>query len=177
VIQQAKAEAAPALIRAMQPQDLAPVLHLTQLIAEAPSWSLEDFRKLVSSHTPLENGGLTRVAWVAERNSVVLGLVVVQCLRLPSDPTLPPECELESILVHPESRRQGLGEQLLATAIAWCFRENASIIRLEVRAANQAAIRLYEKGRFKRTGKRPRYYTHPEEDALLMQRSLIAGGN
>ena len=180
MIRQSQAGAGPALIRPMQPQDLAPVLQLTRLIAEAPEWGLEDFRKLVTQNAPAGPPAIppaippamTRFAWVAELKSHVLGLLVVQCLCFPSDPALSPECELESILVHPASRRLGLGQQLLATAVARCSVEGASVLRLEVRDSNHAAIHLYEKNGFERTGKRPGYYAHPAEDALLMRRVM-----
>ena len=161
-----------AQIRRIEPKDLASTLQLTQLIPEAPSWSLEDFRRLVSSNVAIDDLSLTRIAWVAELGSHVMGLTVVQCLRFPSDPSLAAECELESILVHPGSRRHGLGQRLLGTAITWCSLQRASVLRLEVRESNLAAIRLYENNGFARTGKRPGYYDHPQEAALLMQRML-----
>jgi ribosomal-protein-alanine N-acetyltransferase len=160
------------MIRPVEPQDLAPILRLTQLIPEAPAWSTEDFRKLVAApqHLSANDSSLSRTAWVAESNARVLGLIVVQSLRISgeSEPAQA-ECELESILVDPAARRLGLGQQLLSTAIAWCVQQHAAILRLEVRRSNQPAICLYEKFSFVRTGIRPRYYSAPEEDALLMQ--------
>ena len=158
------------LIRAIQPRDLAPVLHLTQLIPEAPAWGIEDFRKLVSKDATSIDPALTRAAWVAESATHVLGLAVVQHFLVPGEQPSTAECQLESILVDPDSRRLGLGQLLLSQAIAWCRQQQASILRLEVRTGNHAAIRLYEKNGFTSIGRRPRYYAHPEEDAVLMQR-------
>lgn len=39
---------------------------------------------------------------------------------------------------------------------------------LEVRVSNTAAIRVYENAGFTSAGIRPRYYSHPEEDANIM---------
>ena len=161
-----------ALIREIQPRDLAGILHLTHIIPEAPAWGIEDFRKLVSSNAASANPSLTRVAWVAESHSRLLGLVVVQHLLVSGEGNATGECELESILVDPDRRRAGLGRQLLSQAMRWCLKEHAAALRLEVRVSNVAAIRLYEKNGFTHVGRRPRYYAHPEEDALLMQLDL-----
>ena len=43
---------------------------------------------------------------------------------------------------------------------------------LEVRASNIAALRFYEHHSFEIAGRRPRYYTAPVEDALLLTATL-----
>ena len=43
----------------------------------------------------------------------------------------------------------------------------ASRILLEVRESNLAARRLYEKHGFRESGRRPKYYSNPIEDAIL----------
>ena len=43
-----------------------------------------------------------------------------------------------------------------------------SFLTLEVRAGNAPAIALYEKNGYARVGRRPGYYDHPKEDAILM---------
>ncbi len=47
---------------------------------------------------------------------------------------------------------------------------------LEVRASNQAARRFYEAMGFAVTATRPRYYTDPTEDALILWRELSLNG-
>ena len=44
----------------------------------------------------------------------------------------------------------------------------AAAVFLEVRESNQAARALYEKWAFLESGRRPRYYKDPEEDAILI---------
>jgi ribosomal-protein-alanine N-acetyltransferase len=44
---------------------------------------------------------------------------------------------------------------------------------LEVRASNRAALGFYGALGFKETGRRPRYYIDPEEDAVLMGLRLV----
>jgi ribosomal protein S18 acetylase RimI-like enzyme len=155
-------------IRPVEPQDLAPILHLIQLVPEAPAWSVEDFRRLVATPSlEIPDAALTRTAWVAESNALVLGMAVVQCLG--TGDSIQPECELESIVVDPNARRTGVGRQLLMTVMQWCEQQDASVLRLEVRIGNVPAISLYERAGFQQTGRRPRYYSYPEEDALLME--------
>ena len=53
--------------------------------------------------------------------------------------------------------------------IRLAVREGARRAHLEVRASNAAAQVLYEHAGFRCHAVRPRYYTHPEEDAVLME--------
>ena len=50
--------------------------------------------------------------------------------------------------------------------------EGATAIFLEVRESNHAARSLYEKWAFSESGRRPRYYTQPEEDAIVYRLAL-----
>ncbi|NES93766.1 MAG: ribosomal protein S18-alanine N-acetyltransferase [Desertifilum sp. SIO1I2] len=122
-------------------------------------------------------------------NSVLLGLVPV-----PQPPIDPPdlpetlwrlpsqllglgcfwaileEAHITIVAVHPDYRAQGLGQALLFSLLKVardCALERAT---LEVRASNQAAVRLYEKFGFAVAGRRRRYYKDPEEDALILWR-------
>ncbi len=78
------------------------------------------------------------------------------------------EMHLLNLAVHPDSRRQGIGEELLRYALARSRREGAAVATLEVRASNRAARRLYERAGFGVIAFRPRYYTNPGEDAVVM---------
>jgi ribosomal-protein-alanine N-acetyltransferase len=62
-------------------------------------------------------------------------------------------------------RRQGVARALVSSAI-----ENGSSLSrltLEVRQSNAAAIALYQSFGFVGEGARPRFYSHPTEDALI----------
>lgn len=78
------------------------------------------------------------------------------------------EMHLLNLAVHPDSRRQGIGEALLRCALAHSRREGATVATLEVRASNRAAQRVYERAGFGVIAFRPRYYTNPGEDAVIM---------
>lgn len=72
-----------------------------------------------------------------------------------------------NIAVLPEYRRLGIGEKILGYVIDNTKAE-LEFISLEVRVSNIAAISLYEKFGFERTGLRKRFYTNPQEDAIIM---------
>ena len=86
---------------------------------------------------------------------------------------LPPEWELENIVVAPTVRRTGIGRQLMDTLVLQARQTNGTAIFLEVRASNSAARRLYEKLGFMETGRRKAYYTNPSEDAVLYSKTLV----
>ena len=85
---------------------------------------------------------------------------------------LPPEWELENIVVAPLARRKGLGGRLMDALLAAARQTNSSSVFLEVRESNAAARTLYEKAGFEQTGRRKSYYTNPMEDALLYRLTL-----
>jgi len=70
--------------------------------------------------------------------------------------------------VHPEWRRQGIGRQLLLNLAELSSSIGARRMTLEVRASNLAAQALYRAFGFDVAGRRPRYYSDDDEDALVM---------
>ncbi len=68
-----------------------------------------------------------------------------------------------NIAVFPAYRRRGIGKALVTAA----FTDDLSRLTLEVRASNTAALALYRSLGFVEEGRRPRFYSHPTEDALL----------
>ena len=78
------------------------------------------------------------------------------------------EVHISTFAVHPEFRRQGIGENLLKNALADAAKRGAQVATLEVRASNDAAIKLYGKLGFKVAGSREGYYHDNDEDAILM---------
>ncbi|MDR0808186.1 MAG: GNAT family N-acetyltransferase [Gemmobacter sp.] len=90
------------------------------------------------------------------------------------------EAELLTLAVVPEARRAGEGRRLLAAFLDAATTRAASTAFLEVAVDNTAAIALYTAGGFAVTGRRPRYYRHPDGtplDALVMARGLDPQGN
>ena len=82
------------------------------------------------------------------------------------------EGQITNVAVHPSVRRRGVGRKLME-AIADAARErNLVQIALEVRASNDAAIKLYEQDGFVIAGRRPNFYRNPIEDAFVMLKTL-----
>ncbi|MGC6472693.1 MAG: ribosomal protein S18-alanine N-acetyltransferase [Parvibaculales bacterium] len=80
------------------------------------------------------------------------------------------EAEILTFAVAPFMRRSGVGGALLGTMMAAAENTAMSRIFLEVAETNIAALRLYERAGFARTGRRTGYYAGT--DALLMEYSL-----
>lgn len=82
------------------------------------------------------------------------------------------EGNLVSIGVRQEYREMGVASELLDICYEMAADRGVASINLEVRESNEPAIRLYEKEGFQVTGKRPRFYRDPAEDALLYIKKL-----
>ena len=99
---------------------------------------------------------------VALENGAVVGYIGSQ--------TVLGESDMMNVAVHPDHRRKSIAEALIL-ALSRELQENGSrCLTLEVRASNAPAIALYEKLGFETVGRRPNYYRHPKEDALIMRK-------
>jgi [ribosomal protein S18]-alanine N-acetyltransferase len=85
------------------------------------------------------------------------------------------EVHINNVAVLPAHRRKGLGRTLLEAVLETAASQGARRATLEVRRSNDAAIRLYQGMGFELAGARPRYYTDPEEDALILWKTSIPG--
>ena len=85
------------------------------------------------------------------------------------------ELHINTIAVEPARRREGLGKCLMQHVLADVSREGVRRATLEVRRSNTAALNLYENLGFAVASVRKRYYTQPEEDALILWRETGAG--
>ncbi len=81
---------------------------------------------------------------------------------------LPPEAELESIAVSAAEQRRGIGRELFFAMVDELRAAGVREVLLEVRASNRRALDFYHSLGWSETGRRLRYYTDPEEDAVLM---------
>lgn len=156
-------------IREIRSAELDPVLAIAAVSPEAPAWRPADYAVYLAGAQP----PLLRTAFVAVAAGNVVGFAAATLLLDPAGSVNPENhCELDSMAVHPAARRQGIGSALLDAVSRWATAHNSRRLTLEVRVSNLAAIRLYERHGFQREGLRPRYYTAPVDDALLLGKPL-----
>ena len=150
-----------ALIRRMMPADLDRVMEIAGSLKQAPLWPRSAYLAALDPEAAPR-----RIALVIEGPAagMVAGFAVASLL--------PPEAELEIIAVAPAAQRQGVATQLFEALIAELYTAYIKGIMLEVRAANHPAPELYRRLGFVETGRRPRYYHDPVEDAILMRLRL-----
>lgn len=90
---------------------------------------------------------------------------------------LPPEAEILTIVIDPAHRGQGHGTGLLAQALDMATDNRTTTVFLEVDTLNTAAVALYGRAGFTRTGLRRAYYAHPDgsrSDAITMTLEIPA---
>lgn len=73
-----------------------------------------------------------------------------------------------NVAVLPQYRKQGIAESLIKEQL----KNKMDFITLEVRKSNNPAINLYSKMGFENVGVRPKFYSNPDEDAVIMTRIL-----
>lgn len=149
-------------IRAMRLDDVPRILEIADTVSEAPRWAPDVYhRALDPDATPF------RISLVAEDPEAgVVGFLVTALV--------PPHAELEIIAVPQAARRQGIGRSLMAALAARLRDRQVTEVMLEVRDSNQGARMFYASLGFRETGRRPLYYTDPQEDAILLQQSAGA---
>lgn len=83
------------------------------------------------------------------------------------------EAHITNVAVAIQYRGQGVGSDLMRELEKIARAKHATRILLEVRPSNQAALAMYDKLGFVKTGERKAYYTDNGEDALVMTRYLF----
>lgn len=101
---------------------------------------------------------------IAEVDGKVVGYIGSQSVLDAAD--------MMNLAVAPAYRRQGIGESLVNALVAYLQQKGIIALLLEVRASNDPAIALYKYLGFEQVGRRPNYYHHPKEDALIMRKEL-----
>lgn len=80
--------------------------------------------------------------------------------------------DMMNIAVAPEYRKRGIAEALIKALVEHLQQRDILFLLLEVRVSNAPAIALYNKLCFEQVGRRPKYYTNPREDALILRKEL-----
>lgn len=80
------------------------------------------------------------------------------------------ETDMMNVAVHPDCRKQGIGQTLVNALVDGLKEKESRCLTLEVRASNAPARALYEKLGFAQVGLRKNYYRNPKEDALILRK-------
>ena len=80
------------------------------------------------------------------------------------------DAELTSMWVAPDRRGSGISTELVRAVLAWAEAHGASTIGLWVNKASPAAISLYEKAGFRRTGEADTLPSDPTQQEIRMLR-------
>jgi len=80
------------------------------------------------------------------------------------------ELHINTLAVTAERRREGLATRLLGFVFSEAVAAGVRRATLEVRRSNEPALRLYERLGFTVKAIRRGYYSHPEEDGLVLWR-------
>lgn len=82
------------------------------------------------------------------------------------------EGQITNIAVVNKYRRCGIASAILDKLKEYARDNKMSVLSLEVRESNHAAIGLYQKAGFEKVGFRKNYYHNPTEGAILMDLAL-----
>ncbi len=141
-------------VRRVSPNDLPTIAELEDLCFSDPYPTY--FLTLLAKDNP-------DTFLVAEQEGRIVGYAVTDRWR--------DHNHLVSIAVHPQHRRNGLGQMLLDRLEEGL---GGGLMKLELRKTNLAALQFYLNNGFKRAGVREGYYGDGE-DAILMEKRLGKG--
>ena len=120
----------------------------------------ENFKRLFIINDMLQDD-ISKVI-VYEKDDKVVGFIIATALY--------ETCDILSIVVDPEYRRQGIGTKLIGYLIS-DLGEVLKLVTLEVATKNKEALALYDKFGFEVVHTREHYYNG--DDAYLMARKSV----
>ena len=132
------------IVRAASEEDLPAIAGIQAAAPESSQWDPRDY--------------LSFDCRIAVHRDSIVGFIVTR-------PLAEGEWEILNLAVAPDSRRQGVGRQLLSDVLAG----RRGDFYLEVRESNAAARRFYEHAGFGMVTERLQYYSNPEESAIVMK--------
>jgi ribosomal-protein-alanine N-acetyltransferase len=143
------------MIRKMTLEDLPKIMILEKELFSSP-WSEENYRFEI-----LEN---PYAHYVVEEEQGIRGYLG---LWLNED-----ALQITTLGVASNHQGNGLGQSLVKYSLEYALENKVEVMTLEVRISNTKAIHLYEKNGFIKAAVRKQYYSHPDEDAILMMKTF-----
>ena len=140
------------IIRKMAVEDLEQVVAIDQVSFSLP-WPPRSFYFEVTDNPASR-------CYVAEQDGKIVAMLVAWFIV--------DEIHIATLATHPDFRKQGVGENLLARVLQSAREEGAVTSFLEVRDGNDAALKMYRKFGYVESGRREGYYADNGEDAILM---------
>jgi ribosomal-protein-alanine N-acetyltransferase len=157
--------APPCALEAATEGDVPALLALERLCFSQP-WTARNFRDALAD---TERGLVLVLRGPAARTDPGRGVLGYCCFQ-----TVVDEMHIHNLAVDPARQGRGLGRKLLELALRLGARRGAERALLEVRQSNWAAQRLYRSLGFQGVAVRRGYYTHPSEDALILEKRDLA---
>ena len=137
------------LLRPATDEDVSLLLAIENASFRQPHWTARDFLKFRCE--------------VAEIEGEIAGFLVVREIYS-GDGSTSAELEILNVAVAPKFRRRGIASLLISNEL-----QSGMVYFLEVRESNVAAQTLYRQLGFEEMGRRPKYYSNPQETAIVMR--------
>ena len=153
------AERQPVRIRPAVPNDVPAIVRIEKGSFSDP-WSANAFTTLIGRSEALFD--------VAVRGTIDGEEIIGFCVAY----VVEDQSELANLAVDAAVRRDGIGGRLLEHVMRTAVARGARELFLEVRVSNSAARNLYATHGFETIGRRVKYYVKPDEDALVLRRTL-----
>ena len=138
-------------IRAVSLDDLDDIIEIEKLSFVSP-WTKRLFEETLIS--PISS------SFIMKKGRATLGYIILYSVA--------DEAHILNIAVHPRYRGKGCASSLIKHVLDYFEEKDVHDFFLEVREGNIGAIRLYKRFGFEKIGKRKKYYSETNEDALVM---------
>ena len=158
-------------IKPLNPREIAEIVTLDQ-ICLGGIWQEDGYLREIDSSNSYLIGLHLSEAKNSLHQVVSKSIIGFACLW-----SIVNEAHITLLAVHPNYRRQGLGELMLIALLKDAITRKLEWATLEVNVNNTSAINLYQKFGFKVAGTRPGYYQGTGEDALILWRKGIQSSN
>src|SRR5438105_14648651 len=151
-------------IRRMRPDDLEEVMGIERAAFRHP-WSPELFRReLEHDWSTILVAAEPLTSAPGKGSERIIGFLIYWLVH--------DEVHILNVAVEPGERRKGVARTLMMETERRAMQASASLMTLEVRRSNQAALDLYREFDYRAVGVRPNYYVDEGEDAIVMVKEL-----